>query len=329
MVSSVIGREVYYISILSYDQTGLIMIMIQKYNQARKEIESRFLGLPHAHISMIGYLINRADSETGIVSDISYRELASMLSIDPAPGRRGAGTPQKQAIRSYLITIAEQCSKEFKILSQGQSLQIQFLNLPKIYNAHFAQNKEITDNHVVSITEKPCETPDETVVHDACPDTVSDTEVHTADSSGSYIKNIYITNNNNNKTTEKSAIADDFTPNPETIARATSMGIHFAADLSEIQAFIDHNKAVGSAWADFNPIYLRWLARSAERKQLSNQPKEIKHARSSGKTHKPSARERVLNAYKESFNLCEETGRFQARAEHANEYDSHLMASAY
>lgn len=306
------------------------MKAIAQYNQARKEIESRFLGLPHAHISMIGYLINRADPETGIVSDISYRELASMLSIDPAPGRRGAGTPHKQAIRSYLITIAEQCSENFKILSQGQNLQIQFLTLPKIYDAHFAQNKVYTDNHVLPCNEKPLETPDETVVHEACLDTVSDTEECTANASESYIKNIYKTNNNNNKTTEKAAIADDFMPNDETIARATSMGINFAADLDEIQAFIDHNKAAGSLWADFNPIYLRWLARSAERKQQpSNQPKEIKHARSSSKTHQPSARERVLNAYKSSFNLCEETGRFEAKTEHANEYDSHLMASAY
>ena len=305
------------------------MKAIAQYNQARKEIESRFLGLPHAHISMIGYLINRADPETGLVSDISYRDLASMLSIDPAPGRRGAGTPHKQAIRSYLITIAEQCSKDFKILSQGQRLQVQFLTLPEIYRAHFAQNKVYTDNHVLPCTNKTLETPDEIVVHDTSEAMASGPEECTATSSESYIKNIYITNNNNNKTTEKSAIADDFTPSPETITRATSMGIHFAEDLNEIQAFIDHNKAAGNMWADFNPIYLRWLARSAERKQLSNQPKEIKHARSSGKTHQPSARERVLNAYKESFNLCEETGRFQARAEHENEYDSHLMASAY
>lgn len=305
------------------------MKAIAQYNQARKEIESRFLGLPHAHISMIGYLINRADPETGIVSDISYRELASMLSIDPAPGRRGAGTPHKQAIRSYLITIAEQCSEDFKILSQGQRLQVQFLTLPKIYSDHFAQNKVYTDNHVLSCSAKALETPDEIVVHDTSEAMASGPEECRAGSSESYIKNIYKTNNNNNKTTEKSAIADDFTPSPETIARATSMGIYFAADSNEIQAFIDHNKAVGSAWADFNPIYLRWLARSAERKQLSNQPKEMKHARSSRKTHQPSARERVLNAYKASFNLCEETGRFQARTEHANEYDSHLMASAY
>ena len=130
------------------------MKTIAQYNQARKEIESRFLGLPHAHISMIGYLINRADPETGIVSDISYRDLASMLSIDPAPGRRGAGTPHKQAIRSYLITIAEQCSKDFKILSQGQRLQVQFLTLPEIYSAHFDQNKVYTDDHALPCTEK-------------------------------------------------------------------------------------------------------------------------------------------------------------------------------
>jgi hypothetical protein len=33
---------------------------------------------------------------------------------------------------------------------------------------------------------------------------------------------------------------------------------------SEIQAFINHNKTNKTQWADFNPVYLRWLERSAE-----------------------------------------------------------------
>jgi len=113
------------------------MKTITHYNQARKEIDYRFSGLPHAHICLIGYLINRADPETGIVKDISYRNLSHMLTVDPAPGRRKTGTPQKQAIRSYLITIQNQFPKDFKILSQGQRLHVKFLTLPEIYKFDF------------------------------------------------------------------------------------------------------------------------------------------------------------------------------------------------
>jgi hypothetical protein len=305
------------------------MKTIARYNEARKEIESRFLGLPHAHISMLGYLINRADPETGIVDDISHRDLGLMLTVDSAPGRRGAGTPQKQTIRSYLITIAEQCKKDFKILSQGQKLRVQFLTFPEIYNNHFARNKVSTDERAVLNTDKPIETADESVMHVACSNASSDSEVCTETPTPCDVKNIYKTNNNN-KINEKLRIADDFMPNPETMTRATSLGIDFADDLNEIQAFIDHNKAIGSLWADFNPIYLRWLARSAERKQkTSHDHKESQHARSSRKPHQPSARERVLNAHREAFQLCEETGRLKERTGYATGYDSHLMASAY
>lgn len=73
------------------------------YNKARLEIESAFNGLPHVHTTLIKSLITRADPETGIVENLSYREIAEFLAIYHAPGRRGAGIPKKETIRSYQV----------------------------------------------------------------------------------------------------------------------------------------------------------------------------------------------------------------------------------
>jgi len=45
----------------------------------------------------------------------------------------------------------------------------------------------------------------------------------------------------------------------DTVARAEAIGFIQATDFTEIHDFIDHNRALGSLWADYNPLYLRWL----------------------------------------------------------------------
>jgi hypothetical protein len=35
-------------------------------------------------------------------------------------------------------------------------------------------------------------------------------------------------------------------------------------DLAEIQAFINHNRKHGSMWADFNPVFIKWLERDLQ-----------------------------------------------------------------
>ncbi|WP_252582802.1 hypothetical protein [Legionella lytica] len=89
------------------------------------------------------------------------------------------------------------------------------------------------------------------------------------------INNNYINNNNiksdaktlGNKNTPKT-VSQDFYPSQETIAKAIASGHHNATDTHIIQEFIDKNTAWGSTFADFNPVYLSFLARHAEREAM-------------------------------------------------------------
>ena len=69
-----------------------------------------------------------------------------------------------------------------------------------------------------------------------------------------------------NKNNQK-PIPQNFYPSQEIIARAIASGHNNATDPDIIQEFIDKNTAWGSTFADFNPIYLSFLAKHAERKQ--------------------------------------------------------------
>lgn len=134
------------------------------------------------------------------------------------------------------------------------------------------------------------------------------------------IKDINNINNNNN--TQKLSISENFVPSQETIIRAQILGYETVTDFQEIQAFIDHNKAIGSLWADYNPIYLRWLAKSVERKQQQKLSQTISgrtnHAPSRQReTPRPSARERVKQAYASQYEFDKRTGCFEPRTHSA------------
>ena len=131
------------------------------------------------------------------------------------------------------------------------------------------------------------------------------------------IRDINKINNNNN--IQKLPISESFVPNQETITRAQILGYDTVTDFQEIQAFIDHNKAIGSLWADYNPIYIRWLAKSVERKQQQKLSQtisgRINYATSRQRqTPRPSARERVKQAYASQYEFDERTGCFEAWA---------------
>lgn len=239
------------------------------YNNVRIKIESCFIGLPHAHTTLIKSLINFANPTTGIVEGISYFELAKLLTIDPASGRTGSGIPQKETIRSYLRTIAANFPKDFRLISQGQKLKFQFITLPKIYSYFFAQENEYTDRaeyfnshtDVEIIKEKEDfakyqngdknrEHPEDTQIHDV-------------------VKNINnITNKTNKLTTEsenlKKTISPEFYPNQETINFALSKGLTNVLNPKELQKFIKYNQERNCQWADFNPLFVQWLERGAE-----------------------------------------------------------------
>lgn len=286
---------------------------IDLYIAFRKKIEKNFQLLPYGPRLVIYELLERVNPLTGIVSDINYRALSIALEVKSAPGRIKSGIPSKQTIRNFIKTIEHECSEYFKVITEGQELQFLFPELPKIFNKFFntkGGNTEDAPDKTLENTEENSFFEDEDNIE-------LNTEVNTP--SGS-VKNI-IFNNINNNNNNKHGISSNFTPNPETISRAKILGYSNVEDPTEIQSFIEYNTACGAQWADFNPIYLRWLAKSQERQQQKNQMKNTRsfnhenQHRNNTKTNPSSVRERVIQAYASEFNFCEETRRFDSKAE--------------
>lgn len=129
--------------------------------------------------------------------------------------------------------------------------------------------------------------------------------------------NINNINNNNNKALpKKQPITDSFTPGIETIEQALSLGYHDAHKPEVIADFIAKNKAWGSAFADYQPVYLNFLMRRAERLQRNNQQPSSSgrdfHAdrRQPSKARPLTPSERVIRAHAHEFDYCERTGQF-------------------
>lgn len=269
------------------------MTYIKSYNKARLEIEAVFNGLPHVHTTLIKSLITRADPETGIVDNLSYREIASFLAIYHSPGRRGAGIPKRDTIRSYFRTIADNHPNDFKLVTQGQQFKCQFPKLPAIY-AHYLACKEVDtgssnegnrgEGQAGTGGKSDCE--GKAAAAQAC-------ELPTEDAAEPAVKNININKNNNKKTTTDDhrfqgrlkPISGDFVPSPETIAKALALGFSDAGDLDEIQVFIRYNQQRGSRFADYNPIYLRWLSRRAIRADFKPSAATLESALAQGLSH--------------------------------------------
>lgn len=257
-----------------FSMEELIVKEIEQYNKARREIESHFKGLPHAHTTLIKSLINVADPITGIILGVSYHDLSMLLTIDQANGRIDSGTPKKETIRSYLRSIEKQCHSDFQVISEGQKLQFKFPNLPSIYASYFS-NEEVyteqiknksTDNHVEK-HKKIDKLQDEKYMEQY---TEVYTEILPVKNNNKYINN----NNNTNSLSGfsdnqklKQPIASDFHPSQEILERAFASGYSFAADADVIQEFIDKNKAWGSQFADFNPVYLSFIAKYNDHKK--------------------------------------------------------------
>ena len=248
---------------------GVVVNRLEQYKKGIVEIERPFIGLSYAQALLAKSLITRADPATGIVNDISYQDLANLLTINPAPGRKNSGTPTKQTIRNYIKSIERACGEYFKVISEGQNLQFLFPELPKVFSKIF-ENREV--NTLVNSSDAH-ENTEENRVFDNEVNLHLNTDVNTPNSA---VRKLYFNkniNNNNNAAgmignkNLKQPITPNFYPSPETIARAEASGFSFAADANIIQEFIDKNTAWGSEFADFNPVYLCFLVKHAERKQ--------------------------------------------------------------
>lgn len=253
------------------------MNCFEAYKKARITIENRFKGLSYVHTTLVKSLITLADPISGIVTDITYRDISELLTISKAPGRSGSGTPQKETIRSYLRSIEKQCPEDFKVISEGQKLQFWFPKLPKIFAGFLEQSKlytEFVDEQPIS---NPIENNKKNSEFNLFKNTQEYTDPYTDDPA---VKNNIFNITNKNKLTQlessdfscnKKPISDNFYPNQKTIEIACAMGLTKVTDQKEIRAFIKHNKKHNTQWADFNPVFINWLERDAQYMQKQQQ----------------------------------------------------------
>jgi len=231
----------------------------------RKNIEIRFQGLPHAHSSLIKSLLNYADPQTGMIEGLSCRDLCLLLTVDPACGRKGSGIPKIETIRSYLRTIASNFPHDFKVVSAGQKLKLQFPTLPALFENYFGLNNLYGDeSSYQSLEESQSVTG---INQDFCLDEIAHFHEECESKAHITITNKQ-TNNYNNQQSEnkKQPISLDFFPNEKTILIAKQKGLLKVTDPQEIQAFIQHNLKNQTKWSDYNPIFLQWLERGVEYK---------------------------------------------------------------
>ena len=267
---------------------------VEQYNNARTEIESLFNGLPHAPVRLVNVLLTKASAETGIVENTTYFDLASLLTVDAAPGRKDSGTPQKQTIRSYLRTIENQCGDHFQVISDGQKLKIKFPTLPGIYAAHLKSTEEYTDSTTTSYTSKVLINTDENDVIDEPENIDQYTQPYTEEYTPAINAcehtrlNIKTLTNKTNKQTStvifsetRQPINPNFYPSAETIATALSRGHSTVTDEDQIKNFILFNQSISSRWASFEPLYLRWLECDNGSKKTKKQQRSDYNGRSS------------------------------------------------
>lgn len=246
---------------------------VELYINARKQIEKKFQLLPYGPRLIIYELLNLANPFTGIVSDISYRDLSRSLEIKTAPGRINSGVPSKQTIRNFIKSIEHECGEYFQVITEGQNLKFIFPEVPKIYDQLIRRKEFNTDlNSPKSLIDSDREGDLE-----AKSNVEVNREANTLKNSAKNINIFNITNSNkqtqtasNDFSRSKKPICDDFYPNTKTIEMAFSMGLTKVTDKEEIQAFIKHNKKQNTLWADFNPVFINWLERDAQyiQKQL-------------------------------------------------------------
>ena len=293
------------------------MDFLESYKKARIVVESRFKGLRHSHTTMIKSLITQVNHQTGVVENISYRDLSAILTVNSAPGRKESGTPSKQAIRNYIKSIERECGEYFQVVSEGQTLKFFFPEIPKIFKAFF-HNTEID----TELNAAPH--PKELGLNDNFSEEVN-TEVNTEVTTPEFsAKNIKIKHNITNKLTSvddsdfsKKLIQSNFQPSQETIDIALSRGLSQVTNHEEIQKFISYNQANGSLWADFNPVFLTWLERESEYRQTKQQQK-YKLTRSNHdecrRTKNNSYDSLMAAVLRENSDACAPSEQFQARS---------------
>lgn len=315
------------------------MDQIKSFLQVRKKIEREFYGLPHFHFCIVCTLLTHVDIDTGSVEGLSYKDLSSILEVRFATGRKNTGSPTKQSLRNAITTIERVCGDHFEVITEGQNLKFQFPQLPKMLKDALENTEVNTEDFQEKIIYHTENKEKKSTWHDEL-NTDFNKEVNTPKSP---VKNIFILNKNNKQqqtTTAmkakhdlaKKPISEKFYPSSDTLARAMALGYTTADDPIEIHNFILFNQSIGSNWADFNPIYLRWLEEGKNRirqKQL-RQTRSSDDATSSSKAHKNSVIERVRKAWiNEGLEFCQITNRlYEPQSHYEQREDCDFVASA-
>lgn len=300
-------------------------------------IKSNLEGLPSFCRLVVYELLEYCDYKSGIIAINTLDELAhNDFRVAFSPGRK------KEVITGDTLRNAFRTKPEhFKFTTKNQRIIIEMPFLRELHQKYFSELSQVT---AVDATETSTPTTqiavDETINLDAwfigeeAPEVAAASSRCIEDNINNKKQTTTITSQINTYECQglKSPISADFAPNSETIERALALGYLSATDRTEIQAFIDHNKATGSRFVDYNPIYLRWLAKSRERqdqKQALNSGR-LNHAGSNpNKTHQSTAIERVKQAYANEFAFCETTRRYHTGVEHETRVHSHTVVANY
>lgn len=281
------------------------MVIFEQYNIFRSKVDAIFIGLGHTHRLIISLLISKANSASGIVKNTSYQEIENLLKVDSVPGRKKPTSIYKQTIRSYLRTIEKFCPEHFQVASEGQQLIIKFPTLPSIYAECFKNTDLYTDENTDLHTPKNLGNTDQNTIFDSVLNSEEYTEPYTdlyigAESAKN--NNIFNINKKQQHTTQSGfPISDDFYPSEKTIASALAKGFSSVTCPAQIKNFIDYNKARGSVWADYNPIFLKWLEQDLKRNTQLNSSQGACHERYTNKPNKskPTLQD-VINANRDA-----------------------------
>lgn len=280
-------------------------MIFEQYNIFRSKIDAIFIGLGHTHRLIASLLITKANTSNGIVKNTSYQEIEKQLKVVSVSGRKKSSAISKQTIRSYLRTIEKFCPEHFQVASESQQLIIKFPTLPSIYAECFENTDLYTGESTDLYTSKTLDSNDQYHVLESQLNTDEYTEVYTEPYIGTESaknNNIFNINKKQQHTTHTGfSISDDFYPSDKTIASALAKGFSSVTCLTQIKNFIDYNKARGSAWADYNPIFLKWLEQDLKRNTHSHSSQGESHGRYPNKQNKskPTLQD-VINANRDA-----------------------------
>lgn len=291
------------------------------YPVALNAFKSSLNGLPSFCRLTLYELLPYCDYPTGTITIDTLEEISrNDFQVASAPGRKKEEV-NGDTIRNALRTIKKAKPDHFIFSSKNQRIIIEMPFIKSLYEEFHKKSNDVAavgepeDESSTSLTGTD-ESSNSTL--EFTPE--NNTEVAAA--SLESIRDINNINNNNNKKQQnfdsifpkKSPISSTFAPSTETLNRAIALGFDETAIQAELQGFIDYNQATGSAFADYNPVFIGWLTQAPRRQQqpiASTQIRNIRHVR---ETKVPAKRpfERVTEAYSRiDLRFSPDTRRFE------------------